>query len=91
MTFQGWKSKESIPGLVLKYLDKNLMLDEFISHKLPFESINEGFELLHSGKRYNILLFLYIYIYILIILLLFIFLFQYSYSPRVLKQNVTAK
>jgi len=48
--FGGWKSKESIPGLVLKYLDKNLMLDEFISHKLPFESINEGFELLHLGK-----------------------------------------
>jgi len=49
--FQGWKSKESIPGLVLKYLDKNLKLDEFISHELPFISINEGFELLHSGKR----------------------------------------
>lgn len=49
--FQGWKSKESIPELVLKYLNKNLMLDEFISHKLPFSSINEGFELLHSGKR----------------------------------------
>lgn len=48
--FGGWKSKESIPELVLKYLDKNLMLDEFITHKLPFESINEGFELLHSGK-----------------------------------------
>ncbi|KAF0731659.1 alcohol dehydrogenase class-3 [Aphis craccivora] len=48
--FGGWKSKESIPELVLKYLDNNLMLDEFISHKLPFESINEGFELLHSGK-----------------------------------------
>ncbi|XP_015380036.1 PREDICTED: alcohol dehydrogenase class-3 [Diuraphis noxia] len=48
--FGGWKSKESIPELVIKYLDKNLMLDEFVSHKLPFESINEGFELLHSGK-----------------------------------------
>jgi len=48
--FGGWKSKESIPELVLKYLDNKLMLDEFISHKLPFASINEGFELLHSGK-----------------------------------------
>ncbi|XP_060853740.1 alcohol dehydrogenase class-3 [Rhopalosiphum padi] len=48
--FGGWKSKESIPELVLKYLDSKLMLDEFISHKLPFASINEGFELLHSGK-----------------------------------------
>lgn len=49
--FQGWKSKDSIPELVLKYLNKDLKLDEFISHKLPFASINEGFELLHSGKR----------------------------------------
>lgn len=61
--FQGWKSKESIPGLVLKYLDRKLMLDEFISYKLPFESINEGFELLHLGKRYKPLLFFYIYIH----------------------------
>ncbi|XP_050531968.1 alcohol dehydrogenase class-3 [Daktulosphaira vitifoliae] len=48
--FGGWKSKNSVPKLVSKYLDKSLILDEFISHKLPFVSINEGFNLLHSGK-----------------------------------------
>ncbi|XP_050430676.1 alcohol dehydrogenase class-3 [Adelges cooleyi] len=48
--FGGWKSKDSVPRLVSKYLDKSLMLDEFVSYKLPFTSINEGFELLHSGK-----------------------------------------
>ncbi|KAL4089361.1 hypothetical protein QTP88_024408 [Uroleucon formosanum] len=48
--FGGWKSKESIPELVLKYLDKGLMLDEFVSYVLPFQNINEGFELMHSGK-----------------------------------------
>ncbi|KAL4089318.1 hypothetical protein QTP88_024372 [Uroleucon formosanum] len=48
--FGGWKSKESIPELVLKYLDKSLMLDEFVSHVYPFQNINDGFELIHSGK-----------------------------------------
>lgn len=57
----GWKSKHSIPSLVFKYLDKKLMLDEFISHRLPFVSINKGFELLHSGERLVIKECIYIY------------------------------
>lgn len=48
--FGGWKSKESVPKLVQEYLSKSLILDEFITHTLPFEKINEGFELLHTGK-----------------------------------------
>lgn len=49
--FGGWKSVQSVPGLVDKYLEKKLMLDEFISHKLAFEKINEAFELMHTGER----------------------------------------
>ncbi|CAG5107993.1 Similar to Alcohol dehydrogenase class-3 (Saara hardwickii) [Cotesia congregata] len=48
--FGGWKSKDSVPKLVDEYMKKKLMLDEFITHEMPFEKINEGFELLHSGK-----------------------------------------
>lgn len=48
--FGGWKSKDSVPKLVDDYLNKKLMLDEFVTHELAFEKINEGFELLHSGK-----------------------------------------
>ncbi|XP_075231323.1 alcohol dehydrogenase class-3 Fdh [Lycorma delicatula] len=48
--FGGWKSKDSVPKLVQLYLDKKLPLDDFVSHELPFEKINEAFELLHSGK-----------------------------------------
>ncbi|XP_015174398.1 PREDICTED: alcohol dehydrogenase class-3 [Polistes dominula] len=47
--FGGWKSKESVPKLVNEYMSKKLLLDEFITHNLPFEQINEAFELLHSG------------------------------------------
>lgn len=36
--------------LVDEYQKKKLMLDEFVTHEMPFEKINEGFELLHSGK-----------------------------------------
>lgn len=48
--FGGWKSKDSVPILVDDYLNKKLMLDEFVTHEMAFDKINEGFELLHSGK-----------------------------------------
>lgn len=48
--FGGWKSRESVPKLVEKYLQKKLMIDEFITHNLTFSQINEAFDLMHSGK-----------------------------------------
>uniref|UniRef100_A0A0A9Z321 S-(hydroxymethyl)glutathione dehydrogenase n=1 Tax=Lygus hesperus TaxID=30085 RepID=A0A0A9Z321_LYGHE len=48
--FGGWKSRDSVPKLVDEYLAKKLLLDEFVSHSLPFDEINKGFELLHSGQ-----------------------------------------
>lgn len=35
-----------------EYLNKKIMLDEFVTHNMPFENINEAFDLMHSGKRY---------------------------------------
>lgn len=48
--FGGWKSVESVPKLVEEYLRKELMIDEFITHTLPLEKINEAFDLMHEGK-----------------------------------------
>ncbi|XP_039217252.1 alcohol dehydrogenase 1B-like isoform X1 [Crotalus tigris] len=48
--FGDWKSKDSIPKLVSDYMNKTFILDPLITHTLPFEKINEGFDLLHSGK-----------------------------------------
>lgn len=42
---------DSVPKLVDDYMNKKLKVDEFVTHTLPFEQINEGFELMHAGKR----------------------------------------
>lgn len=48
--FGGWKSVDSVPQLVDDYMEKKMKVDEFVSHTLPFESINEAFDLMHAGK-----------------------------------------
>lgn len=54
--FGGWKSKESVPKLVDEYMSKKLLLDEFITHNLSFDKINEAFDLLHTGKCLRVVL-----------------------------------
>lgn len=48
--FGGWKSVDSVPKLVESYLNKDLKIDEFITHNLSFDRINEAFDLMHDGK-----------------------------------------
>ncbi|XP_009325306.1 PREDICTED: alcohol dehydrogenase 1 [Pygoscelis adeliae] len=48
--FGGWKSKDSVPKLVADYMKKKFVLDPLITHTLPFTKINEGFDLLRTGK-----------------------------------------
>ncbi|XP_065089825.1 alcohol dehydrogenase class-3-like [Ochlerotatus camptorhynchus] len=48
--FGGWKSVESVPKLVTSYMDKKLMVDEFITHTMSVDKINEAFTLMHEGK-----------------------------------------
>lgn len=48
--FGGWKSVESVPKLVDEYLRGELMIDEFITHTMPLEKVNEAFDLMHEGK-----------------------------------------
>ena len=40
-----------MPKLVDEYMKKELMVDEFISHTMPLDKINEAFDLMHAGKR----------------------------------------
>ena len=49
--FGGWKSRDSVPMLVEKYLEKKIMLDEFVTHQMALDKINDAFDLLHAGKR----------------------------------------
>uniref|UniRef100_A0A8C6EFY3 alcohol dehydrogenase n=2 Tax=Microcebus murinus TaxID=30608 RepID=A0A8C6EFY3_MICMU len=48
--FGGYKSKDSVPKLVADFMAKKYSFDALISHVMPFEKINEGFDLLRSGK-----------------------------------------
>lgn len=48
--FGGWKSVDQVPQLVELYMRKLIKLDEFITHKLPIEKINEAFTLMQSGR-----------------------------------------
>ncbi|KAJ8281392.1 hypothetical protein GJAV_G00067160 [Gymnothorax javanicus] len=49
--FGGWKSVDSVPKLVDDYMNKKLLLDEFITHNFPLEKINEAVDLLTNAKR----------------------------------------
>ncbi|CAO2600181.1 Alcohol dehydrogenase 1 [Lemmus lemmus] len=48
--FGGFKSKDSVPKLVADFMANKFPLEPLITHVLPFEKINEAFELLRSGK-----------------------------------------
>uniref|UniRef100_A0A6V7QVG6 Alcohol dehydrogenase-like C-terminal domain-containing protein n=1 Tax=Ananas comosus var. bracteatus TaxID=296719 RepID=A0A6V7QVG6_ANACO len=48
--FGGIKPKIDIPIFVKQYLNKELQLDEFITHEIGFEDINKAFDLLVEGK-----------------------------------------
>ncbi|XP_060635165.2 alcohol dehydrogenase 1A-like [Anolis sagrei] len=48
--FGGLRSKHDIPELVSEFMAKKFNLDPLITHVLPFDQINEGFELLRNGK-----------------------------------------
>lgn len=48
--FGGWKSRDQVPKLVEDFLSKDLMVDEFVSHTMPIESINEAVALMKKGE-----------------------------------------
>jgi S-(hydroxymethyl)glutathione dehydrogenase / alcohol dehydrogenase len=48
--FGGVKGRSELPGYVQRYMDGEIRIDEFITHDMPFDKINEAFDLLHAGK-----------------------------------------
>ncbi|MBN3299965.1 ADH1 dehydrogenase, partial [Amia calva] len=49
--FGGWKGVDSVPKLVNDYMQKKIMLDEFVTHTMPLDRVNEAFDLMTNGKR----------------------------------------
>ena len=54
--FTGWKSRDSVPQLVEKYLGGDLKVDQFITHTMPLSEINDAFKLMSEGKRFVIVI-----------------------------------
>ncbi|KAF3446865.1 hypothetical protein FNV43_RR12045 [Rhamnella rubrinervis] len=48
--FGGLKPKTDIPILLERYKNKELQLDEFVTHEVQFEDINKAFDLLIEGE-----------------------------------------
>ncbi|XP_036372639.1 alcohol dehydrogenase 1-like [Megalops cyprinoides] len=48
--FGGFKSKDGVPKLVEDYMAKKLKLDEFITHTMTLERVNDAIELMKTGK-----------------------------------------
>ena len=48
--FGGVKGRSELPTYVDDYMKGKVKIDEFITHNMPFEQINEAFELLHRGE-----------------------------------------
>ncbi|WP_111656843.1 S-(hydroxymethyl)glutathione dehydrogenase/class III alcohol dehydrogenase [Isoalcanivorax indicus] len=48
--FGGVKGRSELPGYVDRYMNGELKIDEFVTHDMPFDQINEAFDLLHAGK-----------------------------------------
>uniref|UniRef100_A0A8C5G803 Alcohol dehydrogenase 1-like n=1 Tax=Gouania willdenowi TaxID=441366 RepID=A0A8C5G803_GOUWI len=48
--FGGFKGKHGVPGMVKAYLDKKLKLDEFITHKMTLDQVNDAIDLMKQCK-----------------------------------------
>ncbi|TDB04462.1 S-(hydroxymethyl)glutathione dehydrogenase/class III alcohol dehydrogenase [Halomonas marinisediminis] len=48
--FGGVKGRTELPGYVEQYMNGEINIDDFITHDMSFEKINEAFDLLHKGE-----------------------------------------
>ncbi|MGL5303894.1 MAG: S-(hydroxymethyl)glutathione dehydrogenase/class III alcohol dehydrogenase, partial [Aeromonas sp.] len=48
--FGGVRGRSELPSFVQRYMQGEFRLDDFITHTMGLEQINEAFELMHQGK-----------------------------------------
>ena len=48
--FGGAKGRTDVPKIVDWYMDRKINIDDMITHTMPLEDINKGFDLMHEGK-----------------------------------------
>nr|AFK41615.1 unknown [Lotus japonicus] len=54
--FGAFKSRSQVPWLVEKYLKKEIKVDEYITHNMTLEEINQAFDFMHEGKCFRVVL-----------------------------------
>ena len=47
-SFGGLKGREDVPALVRRYLEGEIDVDDFISHRITLDEVNRGFELMEA-------------------------------------------
>uniref|UniRef100_A0A915HPM3 Alcohol dehydrogenase-like C-terminal domain-containing protein n=1 Tax=Romanomermis culicivorax TaxID=13658 RepID=A0A915HPM3_ROMCU len=48
--FGGFKSRDSVPKLVEKYLANEIKVDEFVTKEYSLDDVNSAFEAMHAGE-----------------------------------------
>ena len=48
----GYKPLDDLPRLADEVIRGKLPLQDFITHRIKFDDINQAFDLIHSGDRY---------------------------------------
>jgi S-(hydroxymethyl)glutathione dehydrogenase/alcohol dehydrogenase len=48
--FGGARGRSDVPKIVDWYMDGKINIDDLITHRLPLDDINQGFDLMHEGK-----------------------------------------
>ena len=48
--FGGARGRTDVPKIVDWYMDGKINIDDLITHRLPLEDINEGFDLMKTGE-----------------------------------------
>ncbi|PMH37518.1 S-(hydroxymethyl)glutathione dehydrogenase/class III alcohol dehydrogenase [Vibrio sp. 10N.286.49.B3] len=48
--FGGVKGRSELPEIVNRYMAGEFALDDFITHTMPLDTINDAFDLMHAGK-----------------------------------------
>jgi S-(hydroxymethyl)glutathione dehydrogenase / alcohol dehydrogenase len=48
--FGGARGRTDVPKIVDWYMDKKIQIDPLITHTMPLDKINDGFDLMHKGE-----------------------------------------
>jgi S-(hydroxymethyl)glutathione dehydrogenase / alcohol dehydrogenase len=54
--FGGYKSRVDVPQLVRDYMSKRIRVDEYITHRMTLDTINQAFDKLHHGEALRVVL-----------------------------------